>query len=209
MILYSKNNKGFSPLKNIINKMNSTVLNILCFGAGPKPAFNSSRGFTLIEMIIVIVIMGIMAVMGHAIFKTPNLKIACKFIFSHMQLEKMRAVSTNNNTYINLNSVDSDPNDADGDYLFNSLEDVDIPNEVNYPSVAPTSIPSYAFVTDGRDFDETGTPNILQFTPKGTPSGTGGSVYLKDMDSNKHCAVTVSPAGSIKLWTSSDGSTWE
>lgn len=206
MILYSKNNRAFSPLKNIISKMNSAVLNILYFGAGAKPAFNSSRGFTMIEMIIVIVIIGIMAAMGYSTFRTPNEKIACKFIFSHMQLAKMRAVSTNADTYVNLDSTDT-TDDVDGVYLLNSLDDVNIPDEVNYPSSAPTSIADYTFAADGREFGGTG--NKLRFTSRGTPSGTGGSVYLKDMNSDRHCAVTVSAAGSIKLWTSLDGSSWQ
>lgn len=59
-------------------------------------------GFTLIEMIIVLAIIGILATLAYSTLRTPKEKIACKNIFSAMQLAKMRAIATGYNTYIDF-----------------------------------------------------------------------------------------------------------
>lgn len=59
-------------------------------------------GHTLVELVIALAIIMILLLAGYSTLRTPKEKIACKNIFSAMQLAKMRAISTGYNAYIDF-----------------------------------------------------------------------------------------------------------
>ena len=75
---------------------------------------NYEAGFTMVEMVFVLAIMSILLTIAYSQLRTPNERIACKEIYSNLQLGKMQAVSTGANVTVN---VDTD---------LNSVEDVDV-----------------------------------------------------------------------------------
>ena len=64
--------------------------------------YKNNKGFSLIELFAVLGIMMILLILSYSILRTPKEKIACKNIFSAMQLAKMRAISTGSNSYIDF-----------------------------------------------------------------------------------------------------------
>ncbi len=62
----------------------------------------SKNGFTMTELLIVLAIMTILLTAGFSTFRTPKEKIACKNIYSAMQMARLRAVSTESNVYIDF-----------------------------------------------------------------------------------------------------------
>lgn len=67
----------------------------------PSP-FSSVTGATLIELIIVLALMSILTTLSFMSFRTPKEKIACRHIFSAMQLAKMRAIVTGYDSYVDF-----------------------------------------------------------------------------------------------------------
>ena len=163
---------------------------------GQGSVVNCEAGFTIVELIVVLAIMSILVGMAYSALRTPNEKIACKEIYSNLQLAKMRAVSTGVDVAVN---VDTD---------LNSVEDVSVPEEVTYiPGAGGTVNQAWSegFPSGGIDFEG---GNIVTFTPKGM--ATSGSVYLYDVNnSNRLCAVRVLTTGLIMMSTSVDmGVNW-
>jgi|TARA_Y100000294_G_scaffold131394_1_gene123759 prepilin-type N-terminal cleavage/methylation domain-containing protein len=158
-------------------------------------------GFTMIEMVIVLVIISVIIMLAYSQLRTPHEKAACQYIYSQMQLAKMNAVATGSNNTVDL------------DTLFDGYDDVDVPEDANFLASDPGSYPSgeTAFPADGINF---GTNNIVSFTSKGMAEESGssdnGAAYIYDVNnSSRMCAVTVLSTGMIRLWTSIDsGATW-
>ncbi len=59
-------------------------------------------GFSLIELIIVISILGILAAAAYSNFKVTKEKMACKNIYSALQTAKMKAISTGYRAYVDF-----------------------------------------------------------------------------------------------------------
>lgn len=184
---------GFTPLKNFTNKDSCKVMNKHFNGTKLSSILNSLTGFTLIEMMVVVVLMSILVAMAYATLRTPNEKIACKEIYSSLQLAKMQAVSTGDVVV-----------DVENDVL-NNMEDVDFPNEVTYLTSAPANEPSgtgWSWQAGGIGFSG---DKIVTFTSKGMTADSG-SVYLYDVDNpTRICAVAVLATGLVKMSASSDG----
>tara|TARA_B100000315_G_scaffold141720_1_gene130779 strand:+ start:1910 stop:2359 length:450 start_codon:yes stop_codon:yes gene_type:complete len=148
-------------------------------------------------MVFVLAIMSILLSIAYSQLRTPNERIACKEIYSNLQLGKMQAVSTGANVTVN---VDTD---------LDSVEDVDVPGEVTYIPDATGTVNQPTgwggFPSGGIDFEG---GNTVTFTPKGM--ATAGSVYLYDVkNSDRLCAVSVLSTGLIRMSTSKNmGVTW-
>ncbi len=84
---------------------------LLLFKSGLMSPYKNNNGFTLIELFAVFAIMIVLLMFSHSTLITPKEKIACKNIFSAMQLAKMRAISTGSNSYIDFDMDDGDVSD--------------------------------------------------------------------------------------------------
>jgi len=69
---------------------------------GPAGLLKNNRGFTLIEAVVVLSIVSIVIGMAYSSFRTPVEKLACREIFSAMQLAKMRAISSGSNFFVDF-----------------------------------------------------------------------------------------------------------
>tara|TARA_B100000959_G_scaffold274295_1_gene326017 strand:+ start:2856 stop:3488 length:633 start_codon:yes stop_codon:yes gene_type:complete len=163
-------------------------------GRGQGAGVICEAGFTMIELVVVLLLMSILIAMAYSTLRTSKEKIACREIYSDMQQKKLQAVSTG---VAKTSDVES---------ILNSLEDVDFPNEVNYLSNAPAYEPSgsgWTYQTGGIDFSAG--DKTVTFTSKGMTTDNG-SVYLYDLDnSSRICAVAVLSTGLVKISTSHDG----
>lgn len=162
---------------------------------------NHEEGFTLTEVIVVLLTISILMSLAYAQLRTPNEKIACNYIYSQMNLAKMQAVSTGAATPVDL------------DTLFASYDDLDVPGDANFLTANPATLPGgeTGFPLDGIKF---GVNNIAVFTSKGMAEEGGnpdnGAVYVVDPDNNSRvCAVTLLSTGLVRMWVSIDsGTTW-
>lgn len=78
--------------------------------------FKNAKGFTLMELMVVVVLMAILGSMAIASFKRSKEKIACGDVYSAFQTAKMRAISTGYNAY-----VDFDMNQTAGGSVTNNF----------------------------------------------------------------------------------------
>ena len=62
----------------------------------------NENGFSLMEMIIVTVIMGVLAAAAFSSFRAPRERAACSDIYSAFQSAKMKAISTGYNAYVDF-----------------------------------------------------------------------------------------------------------
>lgn len=219
--------------------------------AGSFNLYKNNEGFTLIELFVVLSIMSILLVLSYSTLRVPKEKIACKNIFSALQLAKMRAIATGYNTYVDFDmdggdvsdkyytvylDTDNDKdfgekNNASGENEFtashfamqDSWQDsggesfiaVALPSGVafglpttNPPSSTPTNGSfSSGVLADGVGF--AGGSKRIKFSPKGMPSGFGGSIYVYNINDSigRSCAVIVASTGIIRMWTW-DGDKW-
>jgi len=65
-------------------------------------SFSSVTGATLIELIIVLALMSILTTLSFISFRTSKENIACRHIFSALQLAKIRAIATGHNSYVDF-----------------------------------------------------------------------------------------------------------
>jgi prepilin-type N-terminal cleavage/methylation domain-containing protein len=150
----------------------------------------NNRGFTLIEAVVVLSIVSIVIGMAYSSFRTPDEKLACRHIFSNLQLAKMQAVSVSAEQTVDINTT------------VNDLVDVTLNTDYQFLTTQPTYEPlGMPWDTDGINF---GGDDEIKFTPKGVPDSQG-IVYVNSVDNpERQCAVTVSLGGMVKMWTSND-----
>lgn len=97
----------------------------------------NNRGFTLLELIIVLSIMSILLLSSYSVLRTPKEKIACKNVYSTFHLAKMRAVSTGKNAYVDFDMSGGEVSDnfytvyldTDGDKAFGEISNGNSQNE--------------------------------------------------------------------------------
>ncbi len=219
--------------------------------AGNFNLYKNNKGFTLIELFVVLAIMSILLVLSYSTLRVPKEKIACKNIFSALQLARMRAITTGYNAYVDFDmdggdvsdkyytvylDTDNDKkfgekNNANGENEFTashftmqdswqdsggeSFTAVALPSGVafglpttNPPSSTPTNGSfSKGVLSNGVGF--AGGSKRIKFSPKGMPSGFGGSIYVYNTNDSigRSCAVVVASTGIIRMWTW-DGNKW-
>ncbi len=170
---------------------------------GPAGLLENNRGFTLVEAVVVLSIVSIVLGLGYSSFRTPEEKLACRHIFSHIQLAKMQAVSNSANQSYDIPGETI--NGLPAEYVDGTLG-----VDYEFMAGAPTggSVTGFAHAGNGITF---GADDIIVFTPRGMPIlGDSGSVYVRSVDDPERlCAVTVSIAGMVKMYTSGNsGASW-
>ena len=164
---------------------------------GPAGFLQNNRGFTLIEAMVVLAIVSVMVGLAYSSFKSSDEKLACRYIFSNLQLEKMEAITQSAD-----HTVDIDATLMAG--LVNVTLNVDYRFLLNAPT-NPVAI-TFPWVADGINFNGN---NTVIFNSKGMPDSRGVVYVQRVEDPERLCAITVSTAGMVKMSTSIDGgATW-
>jgi prepilin-type N-terminal cleavage/methylation domain-containing protein len=97
----------FSSLKILKNKTGRIDMRKIFY-----PAIGSLTGFTIVELMVVLGIMSVLLMLSYPTLRTPKEKIACKNVFSAMQLAKMRAIATGYNAYVDFDMDGGDVSDS-------------------------------------------------------------------------------------------------
>jgi type IV fimbrial biogenesis protein FimT len=168
----------------------------------------STSGFTLIEVMVVIAIIGIMSAIAvpSILDKLPDyrLRSVARDIVSCLQEAKMRAVKENataaimfdvaNNQYTAW--VDNGSSGGAGNWW----PDTNVGEIVFKQITLPAGIRFYQ--------DTTFSANTFGFNSRGIPATTVGTVFVNNNQSN-YRKIIVSSAGNIRVQKSSDGINWK
>ena len=180
----------------------------------------NQNGFSLMEMIIVVVIMGVLAAAAFYSFRVPRERAACSDIYSAFQSAKMKAIATGYNAYVDF--------DMDGGSVSNGYYTVWLDTDDDAASFGETSNAqgNNEFAESGFSMSDTyggvpavALPNGIKFGGKASlgqgtmgnygptwetipddgVSATGGGNRFKFKSSG-----IASAYGSVYLWDSKD-----
>lgn len=166
----------------------------------------SSKGFTIIEMMIVIAIIGILAAIAIPNFISwlPNYRLgsAARDVLSTMQLARLRAVRENANVVISFDTGNDSyrafvDNGEGGGTRNNEIRDGT--EKIIKNGQMPAGVDLYNASFGGP---------TTRFNSMGLPSGFLGSVSMKN-DQNRYRRITVSSAGNSRIQKSTDGINWD
>jgi prepilin-type N-terminal cleavage/methylation domain-containing protein len=171
-----------------------------------RPRLNSNSGYTLLELLVVMVISGILVVLSVSDFKTNTsrrrLRHTSHQIVSHLRLIRQKAITEGKTLSIQF-SPDIQEYDLPGlggqtlpqKILFGAPDQIQkIPRDRN--GTPPR---------DGISFNN----DKVTFQPNGTYAGVGGSIYLTNDDiQSETVAITVNMTGRVKLYKWS-GDAWQ
>lgn len=177
------------------------------------------RGFTLIELTMVLAIVAVMAVIGFPTFSgwlaRARLRDAARTVYSDLQLARIRAIETGGEWRINFNPDDnsytvisSGPDRS----LDNSADDNVDEKVVHIPEKSKGvvfgtdqgPVPGLSEPDDGISFGG----NSVDFNHMGGVEGLSGSIYLKNERSETFAIVVSSANGRIRI-ARNFGGTWE
>ena len=63
---------------------------------------HNQKGFTMLELLIIIVIMGVLTTIAFSSFRMSREQIACKSVYYAMQSAKMRSIATGHDSYVDF-----------------------------------------------------------------------------------------------------------
>jgi prepilin-type N-terminal cleavage/methylation domain-containing protein len=158
----------------------------------------NNSGFTLVELLIVIALIGVVAAIGVPNFSTwlPNyrLKAATQDLYSNFQKAKLAAVKRNENTVVRFPSSGYTIFvDGDNDFTQDAGEDV----------IAQVSWSNYPDVSVGLNtFDNSSGSPAIAFRSDGIPTVSSGLAAGKATLNNANgraMEVSVSQAGGIRI----------
>src|SRR3990172_7707402 len=154
---------------------------------GEKMKISSHKGFTLIELMIVIAIMGIMAAMAFPSYQTfmtqRRLNGAARQVMSDLMAARMKAVNLNQKVKVSFGSDHAYQlwNDADGNGTVDDDEGDDIVKDIH---------PNY--------YDVTFSTAAPIFLPRGTVlPGSNSNITLTNSSGSKY--VKVASTGRVKI----------
>jgi len=183
----------------------------------------SSRGFSVVELVVALAVALVLAAIAIPSIMTTysqyRLGVQASLIANQLDLLRMNAVR--GNTTFTLYSTTSGSNtvlyiDLNKNSALDSTDpQVVLPADMqisNSLSTAPTDMPDSSSM--GTPYSTTlKLPSTgISFTSNGTISGAAGPYFIVIGYSNNskygYRAITVTPMGEVKVWTTSSGGTW-
>jgi type II secretion system protein H len=158
--------------------------------ANKQPAAGSAEGFTLVEVIIVISIMGIIAIMAAPSFiqwsRNLQYRSAAMSVVSVLRQARNQAITTNREQQVAFNPSASGFGIQAGDRA-NNVQSSGWGAATNWVSIPSTVITSPA--------------TTIRFIPDGVASSGTSTVQIKDTSGAVHFYVTVTQIGRISVTT--------
>lgn len=186
----------------------------------------AKAGFTMTEVVVVLAIVATMlgAIIPNLMTAIQNYRLSASARDVASQIQNARYRSLRNNavcSFMLLPSSGLFGVDLNGDGTISTgTSDVILPLNTNI-SFANLNTPP-ASLTNVTTLS-TGSVSGIGFTPRGTLANINSTTGLPDFSTalptngfvmylsntrNKYMAITVSPAGRVRTWSSSNGTTW-
>ena len=186
----------------------------------------SHAGFSMTEVVVVLFVVATMlgAVIPSLNTAIQNYRLSSSARDIASQVQNARYRSLRNNavcSFLLLPSSGQFGVDLNGDGTVTSgTTDVNLPLNTNVSFANLTTPP--ASMTNVTTLS-TGSKSGIGFTPRGTLSNINSTTGLPDFTTavpaggfavylsntrNKYMAITVSPAGRVRTWSSTDGTNW-
>ena len=200
----------------------------LTAGDKKKMDLKNKKGFTLVEIMTIIVIMGIMGAIAYPSFmksiKRYKVRNAAADISSHIKLTRSMAMKEATRSYLltftpSGNSYsygyDTNSDSAPDGYGTGPKVDVtlaDYSSSIIFGSDAsngPPASTACSGIVPGNGFKGLpGTNPNVSFTSSGSATSTG-CVFLKDGDGNNYLVSLESLVGNVIIWHWESGNVWK
>lgn len=177
----------------------------------------NEKGFTLIEMMLVLAIVAVMSIMAFPTFSgwiaRARLRDAARTVYSDLQLARIRAIETGGQWRVSFTPgdgtytvVDPGPDmvlDTDDDRTEKTINISETRKGVVFGTDQGPA-PGLSEPDDGISFGG----NSVDFNHMGSVNGLGGSVYVKNRRAET-IAVIISSANARIRMARNYGGTWE